>query len=142
MKRAGGRRLAVSALSIGVAGAFAAAAWAAGFTLVGSPNPGAANSIGALVAFAPADVWAIGTASSPSYAGCHSRTLTARWDGAGFAEVPSAATPICASVNGASGTAATDIWAVGSANDGRDTSIRHWNGTAWSIVAGATLTPP
>jgi hypothetical protein len=41
-----------------------------------------------------------------------------------------------------SGRSTGDIWAVGSTNNGRDTSIRHWDGTGWSIGTGATIPPP
>jgi hypothetical protein len=87
-------------------------------------------------------VWAVGTASSSSYSGCHGRTLTARFNGSAFVEVPAPATAICASVNGVSGRSTADIWAVGSTNNGRDTHVRHWSGGAWSTVPGATIPVP
>jgi hypothetical protein len=34
------------------------------------------------------------------------------------------------------------MWAVGSTNNGRDTHIRHWNGSGWNVVPGAEITPP
>jgi hypothetical protein len=120
----------------------AASAWAAGFTIVPTPNPGTTNTIDGLVAFSPSEIWAIGNASSSSYAGCHGRTLTARWNGSAFVEVPAPATPICASIGGVAGLSTTNIWAVGSTNNGRDTHIRHWDGSAWSVVAGATIALP
>ena len=124
------------------AGVAAAAAWAAGFALVPSPNPGESNSIDGLVAFSPTEVWAIGNASSHSYQGCHGRTLTARWDGSAFTEVPTSPTPVCGSINGVAGTSTSDIWTVGSTNEGRDTSLRHWDGNVWTIVPGAFIPPP
>jgi hypothetical protein len=133
------RRLAVAAV---VASAIPVSSAAAGVALVPSPNPGTSNTLGGLVAFSPSEVWGVGTASSSSYTGCHGRTLTARFDGLAFVEVPAPATPMCASVNGVAGRSTADIWAVGSTNNGRDTHLRHWNGSAWSAVAGATIALP
>src|SRR5215471_1536597 len=81
--------------------AVAAPAAPAAVSTVTTPNPGTGNTIGGLTAFATNDVWAVGNASSPSYSGCHGRTLTARFAGGVFAEVfeTPAATPICATVN-------------------------------------------
>jgi hypothetical protein len=114
---------------------------ARGLTVVTSPNPPAANVLGALVAPSPSEIWAVGESTSPSYSGCHGRPLAGRWNGTGFAEVKST-TAICASVNGAAASSASDIWAVGSINDGRDVHIRHYDGTSWSTVAGATIPSP
>ena len=122
--------------------AAATAAWAAGFVVVPSPNPGTSNTIDGLVAFSPNTIWAVGNASSPSYASCHGRTLTARWDGSAFTEIPAPDTPICASIEGVAGTSTSDIWAVGSVNEARDTHIRHWDGTTWTTVPGANIPVP
>jgi hypothetical protein len=112
------------------------------WTIVASPNPGSANTVGGLVAFSPTEVWGIGSASSSSYAGCHGRTLTSRWNGSAFVVVPAAPTAMCAAVNGVAGSSTSDIWAVGSTNEGRDTHLRHWNGASWATVEGATIPPP
>jgi hypothetical protein len=123
-----------------------AAPAAASPTIVSSPNPGTVNTLGGLVAFSSTDVWGVGAASSSSYTGCHGRTLTMRSNLAGTAfgevlETP-AATPICASVNGAAGRSTTDIWAVGSTNSARDPHVRHWNGSTWTAGSGAVLPVP
>lgn len=128
----------ITAALSGGSAASAAPAW----TIVGSPNPGSINTIGGLVAFSATRVWAVGATSSSSYAGCHGRTLTSRWNGTRFVEVAAPATPICASVNGVTGMSTSDVWAVGSTNDGRDTHLRHWNGSAWATVPGATIQVP
>ena len=113
-----------------------------GFSIVPSPNPGTVNTLGGLVAFSPTTVWAVGATSSSSYAGCHGRTLTARWTGTRFAEVPAPDTAICASVDGVTGTSTRDIWAVGSTSNGRETSLRHWDGASWTVVPGAAIPLP
>jgi hypothetical protein len=133
------RRLAVA---IAVAVAIPVSSAAAAVAVVPAPNPGTSNTIGGLVAFSPTEVWGVGTASSASYAGCHGRTLTSRWNGLAFVEVAAPATPMCASVNGVAGRSTADIWAAGSTNNGRDTHLRHWDGSSWSAVAGATIPLP
>ena len=128
----------VAALAAATPPAGAARAW----TIVPSPNPGAFHSISGLIAFSRSEIWAIGTTSDPAYAGCKGRTLTARFNGTAFQEVPGGGAPICASVNGVAGISTHNIWAVGSTNEGRDTHIRHWNGTDWRTVPGATIPVP
>ena len=131
------------ALVVGTVVALAAPAGAASsFTAVPTPNPGTNNSIDGLVAFSGTEVWGVGNASSSSYTGCHGRTLAARWNGSAFVEVPTTPTAMCAAVNGVGGSSTSDIWAVGSTNSARDTHIRHWNGSTWSVVAGATIPLP
>jgi hypothetical protein len=130
--------VATAAVAVIASVAAAAGSW----TIVPSPNPGAANSIGGLVAFSPTEIWGVGSASSSSYAGCHGRTLAARYNGTAFVEVPAPPTAICASVNGVAGNSTSDIWAVGSTNEGRDTHLRHYNGTTWATVAGASIQVP
>src|SRR5262245_47466613 len=89
--------------------ATAPAATAAVSTIT-TPNPGTGNTIGGLTAFSAGDVWAVGSASSPSYSGCHGRTLTAHFTGSAFTEIfeTPAATPICATVDAVSGSATND----------------------------------
>jgi hypothetical protein len=127
-----------------VALAVAAPAASAAVSTVTTPNPATTNLIGGLTAFPTNDVWVVGSASSSSYSGCHGRTLTGRFTGNAFTEVfeTPAATPICATVNGVSGSSRSEIWAVGSANSQRDPHLRHYNGSTWTASAGATLPPP
>jgi hypothetical protein len=148
MRTASSRTLrAVRLTGVAVLLAVAAAAPAAAaptVSVVNMPNPGTSNTVGGLVAFSPTNVWGVGTASSPSYSGCHGRTFTTQFDGTAFAEVfeQPAATAICATVNAASGSSASDIWAVGSANSARDSHVRHWNGSTWTAGPGATIPLP
>lgn len=128
--------IALVAVTASLAGA--ASSW----TIVPTPNPGAANSINGLVAFSPTEVWGVGNTSSSSYAGCHGRSLTTRWNGSAFVEVPATPTSICAAVNGVAGRSTRDIWAVGSVSNGRNVHIRHWDGTSWTVVPGGTIPSP
>jgi hypothetical protein len=111
-------------------------------TVVPTPNPGTSNSINGVVAFSPTEVWGVGNASSPTYNGCHGRTLTTRYTGTAFREVPSSPTAICAAINGVAGTSTSDIWAVGSTNSARDPHVRHWDGSIWTAGAGAAIPLP
>jgi hypothetical protein len=125
--------------------AVGASAAPAAVSTITTPNPGTGNTIGGLTAFPTNELWAVGTSSSPSYNGCHGRTLTARFTGTAFTEILEApvATPICATVNAASGSSRSDIWAVGSASSQRDPHLRHFDGSTWTASSGATLpTPP
>jgi hypothetical protein len=134
--------LVVAVLISAVVSVGSTASAAPSWTVVGSPNPGTANTIGGLVAFSANKVWAVGATASPSYAGCHGRTLASRWNGTRFVEVAAQPTAICASVNGVAGVSTSDVWAVGSTNEGRDTHLRHWDGTAWTTVPGAPIQVP
>jgi hypothetical protein len=128
--------IATLALTAPVAGALT------GGTAVPTPNPGTSNSIDGVVALSPTEVWGIGNASSPTYNGCHGRTLTTRFTGTVFAEVPSTPTAICAAINGVAGSSTSDIWAVGSTNSARDPHLRHWNGSTWTVDPGAAIALP
>lgn len=135
----------VAALAVLMAGfGVVPAAAATGWSIVPTPNPGTTNLIGGVVAFGASDIWAVGSASSSSYSGCQGRTLTLHSTGASFTEVSETpvATPICASVDGVAGVSPTDIWAVGNTSNGRDTNLRHWNGSVWTAVPGATIALP
>jgi len=124
--------------------AAAAPAAPAAISTITTPNPGTGNTIGGLTALPANEVWEVGTSTSPSYEGCHSRTLTARFTGGAFAEIfeTPAATPICATLNAVSGSSTSDIWGVGSASSQRDPHLRHYNGSTWTASPGATLPPP
>ncbi|MDQ1520822.1 MAG: hypothetical protein QOI55_1895 [Actinomycetota bacterium] len=135
-------RMLVPIVIVAVLAMSSLAAAASSWTIVPSPNPGTANSINGLVAVSPTEIWGVGNVSSQSYTGCHGRTLTSRWNGTAFVEVPSTPTSVCAAINGVAGRSTTDIWAVGSASNGRDTHLRHWNGTTWTTVAGAVIQVP
>ena len=144
MKRINAIRGVLTAAVAAVALAVGPTAQAAtGWTVVPTPNPGTVNTIGGIVSFGD-ETWAIGSTASPAYTGCHGRTLTLRYDAtaSAFREVANSQAAICASVEGVAGTSTSDIWGVGSTNNGRDTHIRHWNGAGWVVVPGATIAVP
>jgi hypothetical protein len=130
--------------------------WAVGYTEFGSGTvlliihwdgtqwsivPGAhvgendSNALYSVTALAPDDVWAVGSYSN-SFG--ESGTLIQHWDGAEWSVVPGPSVePAFGVLTGVSAVAPNDIWAVGYAtgsNQGGQTLIEHWNGSAWSIV--------
>ena len=98
-----------------------------GWQVVPSPNSGAnANFLNDVVALAPADVWAVGSAGA--------QTLTEHWDGTQWTIVPSPNSGTDANtLYTVAAVASTDIWAAGSAGS-QTTLIEHWDGNQWTVV--------
>lgn len=79
------------------------------------------------------DVWGVGSDSNG--------TVVARWSGGAWTRTPLPSVSQL-SVNGLSGTASNDVWAVGVQVDARNVSIplaQHWDGTAWTVVPTPTV---
>jgi len=141
----------------GVAAARGASPWAVGYyftstgiqtlietprngvwTQVPSPNPGGPNIIHLLHTVAAAsatDAWAVGFYRTSV---SNELTLIVRWNGTAWLQVPS---PDPGSgdneLSGVAAVSATDAWAVGETTglqNGFQTLILHWNGTAWKRV--------
>jgi hypothetical protein len=114
---------------------FDGSAW----TLVPSPDPGSEiNTLAAVAAAAPDDVWAVGSTSDDRMG---TDTLIEHWDGSAWSVVPS---PDGVSF-GENDLAAigvvspSDVWAVGWTfrnGVGYGDLIEHWDGAAWALVAG------
>jgi hypothetical protein len=89
---------------------------------------------------APGDVWAIGYHWEIVGGAIEYRTLAEHYNGTHFTVVPMPdreTAPAVDMLAGASGTSATDLWAVGSSSPAgvpSQTLIEHWSGSAWSIV--------
>lgn len=106
----------------------------------------------ATTAFAPTDVWAVGTRRNtlPLLFGSdllistgNNQPYTAHWNGTEWESVP-IGTPNdwTASLRAVAGVAPDDIWAVGYFYSGKSLSESltvHWNGKAWSVVKGPNL---
>ncbi len=93
------------------------------------------NYLTGVTALSATNAWAVGY----SYTGGSYPTLVEHWDGTAWSIVaspsPSAITNHLSSV---SATSASDVWAIGfvsTAQNGDNTLIEHWNGSAWSVVA-------
>jgi hypothetical protein len=110
-----------------------------GWSVLTTQNVGPfANKFAAVDAFTPSDAWAVGC-SFDTNANCHA--LTEHWDGSAWSVVstPAVTGAVSTELLGVSGDSSTDVWAVGDfftqTNGGA--FILHWNGSAWSRVAGA-----
>lgn len=115
--------------------------WTGGvWTVVSSPSPGTGNILNGVAAVSPGDVWAVGTYfSSGVY-----HTLIEHWAGSVWTVVTSpnvgTGNNILVAVE-APGFSSSDVWAVGSYNNGTSTRtlIEHWTGGAWVVVASPNV---
>lgn len=104
--------------------------------VVPSPNAsGLSNSLSAIAAVSPSDVWAAGTTRLGNG---ETRALMEQWDGRRWHIV---AVPLPAGIDSSlSGLAALsrgDVWAVGTAftASGQDQTLaEHWDGRSWRII--------
>ena len=117
-------------------------AYAASWQIVASPNPTGNDGLATLTAISPANLWAVGSATSLSSS---SATLTEHYNGTSWRVVPSPnpAGGRYDDLTGVSGTSASDIWSVGMEFVNSSHSfpiIEHYNGTAWSLVSSAQPT--
>ena len=104
--------------------------------VVPTPSPGTSYSVlQGVVAMPGGEAWAVGRYGP---GGGVSFTLTLRWNGTAWSQVPS---PNPGSsynlLNGVDASSPTDIWAVGQYSDADyndHTLTIHWNGSAWSQV--------
>lgn len=108
------------------------------WTVVASPNPGAAAAqvqLRGVATVSSTDAWAVGTVDS--------RSVIEHFNGTAWSITANPHTGASDRLNGVAATSATDSWAVGSSGDGNGGQhglIEHWNGTAWSIVPSPVLT--
>lgn len=99
--------------------------------IVPSANGGVgSNSLHAISAVSPDDMWAVGDVDGNS--------LTLYWDGATWSVVPSPNLEHGATLNDVVAMAADDVWAVGSSGSPADLDsvnvMLHWDGAAWALV--------
>ncbi|HJT58544.1 MAG TPA: hypothetical protein VJ761_18700 [Ktedonobacteraceae bacterium] len=108
------------------------------WSVIPSLNPSPyINTLGAIAATSPSDIWATGT-QRPVSGGQSSASLMEHWDGTQWSVVasPSPGTAF----NGFSSLAvvsSTSVWAVGSAanwSGPAQTLVGHWDGTQWTVV--------
>src|SRR6516162_6286500 len=117
-------------------------AYAASWQIVASPNPTGNDGLATLTEISPANLWAVGSATSLSSS---SATLTAHYNGKSWKVVPSPnpAGGRYDNLTGVSGTSASDIWSVGMEFVSSAHSfpiIEHYDGSAWSLVTSAQPT--
>src|SRR6266550_2864703 len=121
------------------------------WSVVPSPNPSAfVNKINAIAAVSANDVWAVGTAPTPT-----DTVLILHWNGAAWSVVPNPSNGIPltnlaalavisandiwavgSDLQAASAVASNDVWATGYSELG--TLAEHWDGSSWSLVQTAS----
>jgi hypothetical protein len=113
------------------------------WSIIPSPNPNnRLNQLNGVVSISSANAWAVGNTSSGN--ALDQTTLILQWDGAQWSIVPSPS-PGTGGLNtlyAVAGTAANDIWAVGSfTNNGEfaQTLVAHWDGSSWSLIPSANM---
>ena len=126
----------------GVLGLTAQASGATGWTVVTPPAlpPGTQNLLSGSFALSDTNTWAVGTTVNDS-TGAQAPLVLHR-NGTAWSTVatptPSGSTPNWA-FKSVAASSASDAWAVGVQSAGtkiHNSLIEHWNGTAWSVVAG------
>jgi hypothetical protein len=107
------------------------------WTEVDHPHPGIGGVLYGVTAVASDDVWAVGN----SYFDGLQQSVVQHWDGTSWTVVSSPNVgPYLNWFLSISATSANDIWAVGQhqalfgANQVYQTSVLHWDGSAWSVV--------
>jgi len=113
------------------------------WSIIPSPNPNnRLNQLNGVVSISSANAWAVGNTSSGN--ALDQTTLILQWDGAqwSIAPSPSPGTGGLNTLYAVAGTAANDIWAVGSfTNNGEfaQTLVAHWDGSSWSLIPSANM---
>jgi hypothetical protein len=107
------------------------------WTKVTSPSPGPTrNSLSAVTAVSPSDIWAVGGYATTSSGAA--RTLVLHWNGTAWTKVASPNPGSGSNLQGVSALSPSDAWAAGSyttSTGAYRTLVLHWNGTAWTKVA-------
>ena len=75
-------------------------------------RPLGVKALSSLVAFAPDDVWAVGSTSTVGSTG--TRTVAVHWDGVSWSIVPTPSPGVSATLTSVAGLGTSDVWAVGS----------------------------
>ena len=90
-------------------------------------RPHGVKVLSSLVAIAPDDVWAVGSAGS--------RTVAVHWNGVSWSIVPTPSPGVSATLTSVAGLGTADVWAVGSQEPHRGSALRtlieRWDGSSW-----------
>lgn len=123
-------------VTAGLLGLTVPASGAAGWTVVTPPASTAGAELTGSYAVSDTDAWVVG---GPAHASAAPVALN--WNGTAWSAVPtpspSGSTPDWV-LKSVAASSASDAWAVGEQSSGKihDSLYEHWNGTAWSVVAG------
>ena len=115
---------------------------ASGWTVITPPAGTAGATLTGSFALSDTNAWAVGGPSSASAA-----PVAVNWNGTAWSSVPTP-TPSGSTPNwrltSVAASSASDAWAVGVQAAGtkiHNSLYEHWNGTAWSVVAGPNEGP-
>ena len=117
---------------------------ASGWHSVPTPAPAGARTwvLSAVTTTPAGDLWAVGAGVRPQSGG--SFTLVEHYDGTSWSIVTSPSpSAFRSSLMGVAALSATDLWAVGVADDPGDRHplLLHWDGTSWNQAQGGPSTP-
>jgi hypothetical protein len=127
----------LAGITAGLLGLIVPASAATGWTVITPPAGTAGAELTGSYALSDTDAWAVGGPASASAA-----PVALNWNGTAWSSVPTP-TPSGSTPNwllkSVAASSASDAWAVGEQSSGtkiHDSLYEHWNGTAWSVVAG------
>jgi hypothetical protein len=126
----------LAGITAGLLGLTVPASAATGWTVVTPPAGTAGAELTGSYALSDTDAWAVGGPDAASAA-----PVALNWNGTAWSSVPtpapSGSTPEWA-LKSVAASSTSDAWAVGEQSSGKthDSLYEHWNGTAWSVVAG------
>jgi hypothetical protein len=106
-----------------------------------SPMVGDGAELFAVAVVPPDEAWAVGVFEALVNGNPVIRTLAMKWTpNAGWQVSPSQFVGDVSYLWGVSGTAATDVWAVGHFEDQNlQTLVQHWDGQAWTLVSSPNV---
>lgn len=117
------------------------------WSIVASPDPGNAGDIlDGVAAISPDDAWAVG--ASQDTVTFYQQPMALHWDGAAWTSVTVPSPSGCTGhsyLTAVSAVSAANVWATGWCGSGGSTPdqgyVEHWNGTRWTVAAGAETVP-
>ena len=112
------------------------------WNVVASAGPGlASNTLSAVAAISANNIWAVGDFSNSVGPHAPYSPLIEHWNGKAWSIVASPTQGTSDHIGGIAAVSASNIWVVGDYTKDIDpasgtylTLIKHWNGTAWSVV--------
>ena len=139
LARALAASLILAGAGTGIVPAAASAASCQSWSGLQPPSPGAdSNQLNGIAVLSPCDAWTVGSFDN---GGSGVQTLIEHWDGTAWTAVTGANPGTTDNVlYGVRAVSSSNVWAVGAFDNGggsgQRTLIEHWDGTAWTVVAG------
>src|SRR5215472_10459532 len=107
------------------------------------PSPGLAKvgALNGIAATSASNAWAVGCAGHCFGPMATTKTMTVRWNGTAWKQVPSPSPAGDSVLTAVAATSTGNAWAVGYTRKSGKTLIERWNGTAWKQVPSPTPGP-